>query len=189
MADINLKFPQTGRFIDESGSVYNVIGKYGNLKTETTLETAVYEGKAFGVSSYGSINAGQSLTMIGNTDGKYIHFNGLLISFSSGGVLLEFLENPTVVSQGSLQIISNRNRSLNISASMSVYFGGSITGGTLIFTDKPPIIPGVGQRVSSANSGIDAGWILKPSTIYAIKLTNTTSETVAFSASFGWTEL
>lgn len=188
MADINLKFPQTGRFIDESGAVFNVIGKYGGLKTETLNESGIHDGIAFGVSSYGSINAGQSLTMIGNTDGKEVHFNGLLISFSSGGVLLEFIEAPTIVSQGTAQTISRKNRAVDLTASMSVYFGGSITGGTLIFTDKPPVTTGVGQRVSSANSGIDAGWILKPNTNYAIKLTNTTSETVSFSTNFGWIE-
>lgn len=186
-ADINLKFPQTGRFIDETGAVVNLV-ENGSLKTQTKNETAIFEGKAFDFSAYGTIANGQSLTLIGAVDGNKVIFNGMTLDFSSGGVLLEFIESPTISNQGTLQSTHKKNRSLNTSGTLLVYSGATVTGGTVIFVDKKPLVTGVGQRVSASNSGIENGWVLNKYTNYAIRLTNQSGASVDFTGTFGWVE-
>lgn len=195
--DIDTIDPESGRLLKEDNSFVNVADVFHNaldplegFAVYNEIQHAIHKGEAFGYSSYGTLTNGASLIFLGRVGAKQVHFDGLDIDLSSGGVLVELIESPTVSATGTLLAARRKNRAIGSSASnaMLIYAGATITGGTVIFDSKPPLVPGHGHSVNSAKSSIEEGWVLKQNTDYAIRVTNQSGASITYNTSFGWHE-
>lgn len=195
--DIDTIDPQSGRILKEDNSVVNmadtIAGALDPLEgfaVYNEMQHSIHKGEAFGYSANGTLTNGASLVLLGRVGAKQAHFDGLDIDLSSGGVLVELIEAPTVSSAGTLLLARRKNRAIGTSASntMIIYSGATITGGAVIFDSKPPLVSGQGNSVNSAKSSIEDGWILKQNTDYSIRITNQSGASVIYNTSFGWHE-
>jgi len=185
----------SGRIVKEDSSFINIadiiamaIDPMNGVFIVDEEQHAIHEGNAYSYSTHGTINAGASLTLLGRIGNKQVHFDGMNVDFQSGGVLLEFLEAPTITNVGTAQTVRRKNRATVKDNVLDVYLGATTTGGTIVFDSLPPIVSGQGNKTESASSGVVKGWVLKANTDYIMKFTNTNAVSVTFDANFGWHE-
>lgn len=198
LKDIDTIDPNSGRLLKENGEFLNIADLFQEaldpllgFAVYSEKQRAIHKGESFGVSMYATGLANNGVvTMIGRVGAKQIHFDGMDIDLSSGGVLLELIEAPTVTVLGTLTSAHRKNRAIGTPTSntMLIYDGATITGGSVVYSTKPPVISIGGNKVSSANASIADGWVLKQNTDYAIRITNQSGAAIDYSASFGWHE-
>lgn len=185
----------SGRIVKEDNSFINLadivamaIYLTGGVYVVDEEQNAIHEGDAYSFSTHGTITSAGTLTLLGRIGDKQVHFDGMNVNFQSGGVLLEFIESPTVSSTGTLQTVRRKNRATVKDNVLNVYSGATATGGTVIFDSLPPVVSGQGNKTESATSGVVKGWVLKANTDYIIRFTNTNLVSITFDANFGWHE-
>lgn len=183
--------PKSAVIIGQQGEVIDTADSYdplGGISVYNEMQTSIHRGESFGFSAYGTLAIGASSTLIGRVTSKEVHFDGMSIDLANGGVLLEFIEAPTVSVLGTAQSARRKNRAIANTATMGVYSGATITGGTLVFSSLPPLVSGQGNSKIESSTAIEDGWVLKRNTDYAIRLTNQSGIATAWNASFGWHE-
>lgn len=193
--DIDTIDPETGRILKEDNTVINIadiivaaIDQLGGVIVYDEEQHAIHSGDAYSFSTHGTLASAGVLTLLGRIGNKQVHFDGMNVDFQSGGILLEFIEAPTVTATGTIQSVRRKNR-VSVKANiLDVYLGATATGGTIIFDSLPPVVSGQGNKTESATSGVVKGWVLKSNTDYIIRFTNTNLVTVTFDANFGWHE-
>lgn len=183
--------PKSAVIIGQQGEVIDTAGSYdplGGVSVYNEKQTSIHHGESFGFSAHGSLAIGASITLIGRVTSKEVHFDGMGIDLANGGILLEFIEAPTVSVLGTPQSSRRKNRAIANTATMSIYSGATVTGGTLVFSSLPPLVSGQGNSKIESSAAIEEGWVLKRNTDYAIRLTNQSGIATAWNASFGWHE-
>lgn len=109
-----------------------------------------------------------------------IHYRPAIIESSADKVYVEFIEAPTISAAGTNKLTSvfNMNRKSSRTTSMQTFASGSsITGGTVIKTNFIGGGTNVGGNVSGGSIGVENEIVLKQNTIYAVRVTNGSSNT------------
>lgn len=161
-------------------------GSFKSIDSETYL---IHAGVCFDVSSVGNVVANSgTLVFTGEPGALPVHFHDLSITSTSGPVLLELIEEPTISAAGSAVTPYNRNRVSTNTALMSVKGGATITGGTVISARK------INESGSGAHdqggTGVFGGeWVLPTDSTYAVRVTNISGGEVTIDANFYFYEL
>ena len=176
--------PQTGRMIDDEDNMHNVVDKYGSLKVIDPANSSVHEGTSFTYSATTSIVSLATAYFMGRNGAKVGHLIRFVIDADNAPILVEFFEAPTVTAPGTLQTPLNRNRVLNAAPTMAVYAAPTISAdGTRLMVTK---ILGANKTIGGSELGGE--WLLKPSTDYIFKVTNSSNQTANVTAAFDWIE-
>ena len=137
----------------------------------------IHEGKAFSVrGNTGALTSGSGVyyltfTTPSSGNGKYVHLRPTSLFSTAAIMLTELHEGSVVATPGTASIPLNLNRNSSKKAVTTVTVGsGSVTDGLQI----AQFIAGTGGTVTSAGggSGTVAERVLKPATIYTVKVSN-----------------
>lgn len=157
------------------------------IATDVVMENG-HAGISFEKSAIGTIDSNSSYTILGISGDLPPHFHGFDISVSAGPVTIELIEAPEVTVSGSTVPSFNKNRNSTNIADMEVKAGATVTDGTGISINAIHDVGGGAHTVGGQGS-INSGWILKPNTVYAIKITTgTIVGGISYAASFFWSE-
>lgn len=141
------------------------------ISVQSSTTAFIHEGKGFSYAGTGSLASSGKATFLGRTGGRAVHFHGFNVSVNKGAVLIELIESPTVSAVGTQQSPRNRNRNILDQSDMLLYSGSTVSGGTVIDVSKIHDIGG-GSHTEGGDGGFNVEWVLKPSTDYAITVTN-----------------
>jgi hypothetical protein len=181
---INNLTPTTGRMVNEENEIHNVVDPFGSLKIVGIEHSSVHAAQSFAYTTTATIPAGQSGYFLGRTGTTTAHMNDFFIHSDQAPMTIQFFESPTVTSIGTAQTTMNRNRqALNV-ATLTVYANPTISAdGTRLFVDQ---LLGTQKDVSGEN--LVGEWLLKKSTDYIFKITNSSSQSAQIVAGFNWIE-
>lgn len=108
--------------------------------------------------------------LMSNPANNYPHFRGFHVQSDGGPFDVDFYEGPTVTANGTAMQINNNNRNSSNTATMSIYYGSTISVvGTAL---EGVIVPGARGVVGN---DVTEEWDLAPSTDYLLRITNNTS--------------
>ena len=122
---------------------------------------------------------------------KYIHYRPSYIVSSVDKLTVEFFEGSTVTAgTGSDLTNVNHNRNSAVTSKVTAKSGVTVTAdGTKLTSTYIPGSTGTGgTRVGSAFGPAANEWVLKPSTTYTIKLSNTSSAANLVQINLFWYE-
>jgi len=185
--------PRTGRLIREDGAVVNEADAFDTINKSrvsmTDLHANTHKGIVFDLSQKIELSASQILYFVGITKENIVHFNRHGFSSSEGGVEFRLLEDVTYTAgTGALLSGQNRNRGLDKLSTLEIHVGGNVTddGTELHLLGLPQ--PASGTPTRQAQSALDAEWVLKANSVYAIKIINTTAVAKTVYAEMTWYE-
>lgn len=148
----------------------------------------IHEGIGYEFSRSGTLGSESSYIFTGTIGDLPAHLHGFSISVSAGPVTIELIEEPTVTVAGTLVPGYNMNRVSENLASTELRVGATINGGTVLSTRTIHDIGG-GAHIEGGGAGFGTGWVLKPNTVYAIRITTgTIVGGISWNASFYWFE-
>jgi hypothetical protein len=137
----------------------------------------IHEGKAFSVrGNTGALTAGSGVYYLTFTTpatgvGKYVHLRPTSLFSTASIMLIELHEGSTVATAGSASIPLNLNRNSPRTANTTVTVGsGTVVDGIQV----AQFIAGTGGTGNSTGggSGTVAERVLKPGTVYTVKISN-----------------
>ena len=165
----------------------NVTGGHKSINTDHAL---IHAGRAFSFSKKFSIAAaGISYVQIKTPASKYVHLKPIKVSSDGPKIDVAFIEAPTVTDGTNAVALVNRNRPM-----ASAYTFGtlaydnptSVSSGTIIEADYigggsggTPVAATIGGALNNDNE-----FVLKQSTSYLLKITNSGASTAAVQANF-----
>jgi hypothetical protein len=120
-----------------------------------------------------------------------IHYRPEIITTSADKVLTELIEAPTISAAGTNKKASvfNANRKSSLNTAMQTFASGStIANGTVIHTSFVGGGTGVGATTSGSATGVKNELVLANNTIYAVKVTNSSSNTNTIHIQMQWYE-
>lgn len=120
------------------------------------------------------------------------HFNRALFSFSRGDWDIDTFEDVVVSAEGTLITnVYNTNRNSSNTPGLMIFNTPTVTGDGTQLHKLWAVPTGTGQGNTIGLSDVKNGeeWILKPSTIYMVRLTNNSGGNATMSYEFLWYEL
>ena len=118
--------------------------------------------------------------------GAFPHFQELEVSTNGAPIAFDFFEGTSVSANGAELTVVNKNRNSSNTPEMNVYVGPTVTGtGTLLKSSQVPVAEA--GLLFSQNRGGE--WILAPSTLYLVRITNNSGAVVSINVSIGFYEL
>jgi hypothetical protein len=157
------------------------------LSTDT-LHYYTHEGAAFSATVYtASLGNGATLILRISTGSKYAHMHAT--ASGGGACIVEMLEEAEFSAPGAAVSSYNRNRNSPTLSVHNLYKDPTISSdgtnfGTILLPGSSKGAVGGGGEGGGRNE-----WILKPSTEYAIRLTNTEGVAADYSIDALWYEL
>jgi hypothetical protein len=149
----------------------------------TEVIEATHQGKAYSVTGSTTLSgADDSITFIGLTDSSYVHFQDMSIYAGGGDLEIKLVEMPTVSDLGMLYSSVNRKRDSTRESRMSVYLGGTVTGGTVLYSARF-YGDDQGSHMTHSSGLIRGEWILDKLKTYAVTITNKTTPSAAINLS------
>lgn len=169
-------------------NITNVSFNHGNLPVINTVHQMTHEGNAFHFGDNFTMNSNDIVRFMGCTQNKTVHFREFLLTTSGSPIFLEFFENTTFSSNGTLIGLGhNRNRQLKsfIISDLILFANPTvIDDGARLF---PRAIYGAQQKIGGETS-VPIEWILALNTCYTFKITNQNGNNVNVVANFFWYE-
>ena len=153
------------------------------------LSHAVHVGTAFTVSNTGTIAPAATISMLGRTGAKEVHFHGFQIAASDGNMSVHMYEAPTVTAEGTPIAIIARNRISDILPTHSVFAAPTVTDVGIMLEHSHVFSTGSqGSHLAGGAGALSEDWLFKPNTDYLIQITNDGSVDLDFLAKFVWSE-
>ena len=163
--------------------------KLGYIATTDELQSSIHNGIAYGFSGDGTINASSSLSFLGRTGNKDVHFHFFGGNFSKGDIRLSLYEAPTVTNDGTeITSATNLNRNFDDDNSLTIYQAPTVTDNGLKISGAYSPIAGGGAHTNPADTEIAGGRVLKRNTDYLIVIQNVDTASVDYGMNFVWTE-
>ena len=162
--------------------------RLGYLATTDELTNEIHNGRAYAISSDGTIAAGQSMIILGKVGNREVHFHNINGEFSQGNIRITLFEAPTITSNGTPILGTNMNRTFSDTHTMSVFMTPTITANGLKIGSIFFPLTGGGAHIAGASGGIASDRVLKKNTNYIIRIENVDNATVSLGANFIWSE-
>jgi len=142
-------------------------------------EVFVHDGYAYHRDAYyASIDGGATINMLLRTPAiNEVHLVAYSATVTGGPSILSLLENVTVSADGTLVAPYNLNRTSSNTSGVFISENPTVSGGILI---ERHLIP-AGHKDGGLSPNTSAGWVLKPSEEYCIRLTNNDSSAISAS--------
>lgn len=132
---------------DPSGATF-VIDPFGH---------AVHMGKAYSITTAGTIAGETTKYMLSLGGNKEVHFDKFRLTASNGNMTVALYENPTVTANGTLLTPMSRNRSDIQAATKFTYANPTVTTeGTLLDTANIYDTGSIGSHLAQGVGAIDA---------------------------------
>lgn len=155
------------------------------------MSHAVHNGEAFSLSTEGQLSASSSIILLGMVGDKDIHFHGFSIAANLGNFTAHLYEAPTVTTNGTPIEAVNRNRNYSVVENTLLLYGGSTVSadGTVLEYSHVYDTGTQGSHLVGGTGGLSSDWVLKPNTVYMIRINNLNTEVLNYTTSFVWSEI
>ena len=194
MALIDEYQARTGRYIDEASVVRNIIERATGAPKQIDSDHAyIHDGRLFTALTQNTLLTGASryISIVTPSSAVYVHYRNEIVSSSADKVTVELFEGATVTaSTGSAKASINHHRVGTPTASaVLVRDGVTVTGeGTMIYQSYI----GGGTNLGAGRSGAETQqgneFVLRPDTVYVVKLTNGSSGSNTIQCNPTWYE-
>ena len=143
----------------------------------------IHKGLAYSVTGATTLeDNGDSFIFTSVPGANDIHFLDMDVFSSGGNVLIEFIENVTIIVPGQAFVPNNRKRDCARPSTMKVYAGSTVSGGQVLYS-KTLYGDLNGIHMNSSEGLIRGEWILNKKMPYAIRVTNQTSPSASINIS------
>jgi len=167
--------------VKDDGGNRASVDPYGGQVLIDMLHHEVHEGGAFSASFMQSVLAGNNLDVLIVTGANELHLR-FRVAILKKPMHVHLYEDTTVSANGTSVPIYNANRTSSTTSTTSVYYGPSVTGvGTeleLVYLPKEDML-GVTPLPE---------WILKPNSIYMLRVENASGNDADIGIALTWYE-
>ena len=185
-----------GTFMQSDGTIVNFADASERItsaiRTIETEHSYIHEGIFFESYNKFTLAAGaKRVVTIKAPVGKYLHYRPTNLVTSADKVTIEFYEGATVTAEtGTAVTPSNHNRNSALTSGVTLLDAPTVTAdGTKFAQVYIPGATGVGGSRTGASAGVsNSEWVLKPNTVYMIKVTNGSSGSNDIQINFQWYE-
>lgn len=176
--------------VGNNAGPYNEIqGRYHGITVINEELRAIHDGLEFSIDADGTIAKSTSISFLGITGDKQVHFDEFLGRFSQGGIRVEIFEAPTVTTTGTPLVPICSNFEANTTAQLQVFASPVVSANGTRKENKFFPKTGQGVNVSPTAGGIAGGRVLKRNDVYLFLITNEdTVNDIAFGIEFDWHE-
>jgi len=174
---------RTTQIKDENGVVALVDDLSQGIHVASITQQLMHAGRMFALSLVTkALTNGSSVEILLRTDLKPVHAS--LRMTATGTADLQVFEAPTTTADGTEQVNVARNRVIGGTSPVKLFSGPTTTADGLILVDE--IVPPAGERVVMGLLSDEA--VLKPSTDYLLKLSNTSGGNIDVGFVIDWFE-
>ena len=164
----------------------------GAFRTIETEHAYIHEGIFYESYNKFTLAAGaKRVVTIKAPVGKYLHYRPTNLVTSADKVTIEFYEGATVTAEtGTAVTPSNHNRNSTLTSGVTLLDAPTVTAdGTKFAQVYIPGATGTGGTRTGASAGLsNSEWVLKPNTVYMIRVTNGSSGSNDIQINFEWYE-
>ncbi len=177
--------PITGRFIADDETVHNIINPAsGAVKAIQREYFTVLNAASWTYSMAYAIGAGQSVKLLGKTNGTSIHFDAFSITSDAAPVTITLYEFPTVTAEGTPASGKNRNRESDVDATFELFTAPTVSAnGEQLFIRNI-----LGTHTTVGSDSFSDIWILKKNSYYLLTISNGSNQTANLITGFNWIE-
>ena len=162
------------------------------IRTIETEHAYIHEGIFFESYNKFTLAAGATkVVTIKPAAGTYLHYRPTNLVTSADKVTIEFYEGATVTAAtGAAVTPSNHNRNSALTSKVTLLDAPTVTAdGTKFAQVYIPGATGTGGTRTGASAGVsNSEWVLKPDTVYMIRVTNGSSGSNDIQINFQWYE-
>ena len=170
-------------------AVERITGAFRTIETEHSY---IHEGIFFESYNKFTLAAGATkVVTIKPAAGTYLHYRPTNLVTSADKVTIEFYEGATVTAAtGTAVTPSNHNRNSTLASKVTLLDAPTVTAnGTKFAQVYIPGATGTGGTRTGASAGVSSSeWVLKPDTVYMVKVTNGSSGSNDIQINFQWYE-
>ena len=164
----------------------------GAFRTIETEHAYIHEGIFYESYNKFTLAAGaKRVVTIKPAAGTYLHYRPTNLVTSADKVTIEFYEGATVTAAtGTAVTPSNHNRNSTLASKVTLLDAPTVTAdGTKFAQVYIPGATGTGGTRTGASAGVsNSEWVLKPNTVYMIRVTNGSSGSNDIQVNFQWYE-
>ena len=164
----------------------------GAFRTIETEHAYIHEGIFYESYNKFTLAAGaKRVVTIKPAAGTYLHYRPTNLVTSADKVTIEFYEGATVTAAtGTAATPSNHNRNSTLASKVTLLDAPTVTAdGTKFAQVYIPGATGLGGTRTGASAGVsNSEWVLKPNTVYMIRVTNGSSGSNDIQVNFQWYE-
>ena len=164
----------------------------GAFRTIETEHAYIHEGIFYESYNKFTLAAGaKRVVTIKPAAGTYLHYRPTNLVTSADKVTIEFYEGATVTAAtGTAATPSNHNRNSTLASKVTLIDAPTVTAdGTKFAQVYIPGATGTGGTRTGASAGVsNSEWVLKPDTVYMIRVTNGSSGSNDIQVNFQWYE-
>ena len=164
----------------------------GAFRTIETEHAYIHEGIFYESYNKFTLAAGaKRVVTIKPAAGTYLHYRPTNLVTSADKVTIEFYEGATVTAAtGTAATPSNHNRNSTLASKVTLLDAPTVTAdGTKFAQVYIPGATGTGGTRTGASAGVsNSEWVLKPNTVYMVKVTNGSSGSNDIQINFQWYE-
>ena len=164
----------------------------GAFRTIETEHAYIHEGIFFESYNKFTLAAGATkVVTIKPAAGTYLHYRPTNLVTSADKVTIEFYEGATVTAAtGTAATPSNHNRNSALTSKVTLLDAPTVTAnGTKFAQVYIPGATGTGGTRTGASAGVsNSEWVLKPNTVYMVKVINGSSGSNDIQINFQWYE-
>ena len=164
----------------------------GAFRTIETEHAYIHEGIFYESYNKFTLAAGaKRVVTIKPATGTYLHYRPTNLVTSADKVTIEFYEGATVTAAtGTAATPSNHNRNSTLASKVTLLDAPTVTAdGTKFAQVYIPGATGTGGTRTGASAGVsNSEWVLKPDTVYMIRVTNGSSGSNDIQVNFQWYE-
>ena len=164
----------------------------GAFRTIETEHAYIHEGIFYESYNKFTLAAGATrVVTIKPATGTYLHYRPTNLVTSADKVTIEFYEGTTVTAAtGTAATPSNHNRNSTLASKVTLLDAPTVTAnGTKFAQVYIPGATGTGGTRTGASAGVsNSEWVLKPNTVYMVKVTNGSSGSNDIQINFQWYE-
>ena len=164
----------------------------GAFRTIETEHAYIHEGIFYESYNKFTLAAGaKRVVTIKPAAGTYLHYRPTNLVTSADKVTIEFYEGATVTAAtGTAATPSNHNRNSTLASKVTLLDAPTVTAdGTKFAQVYIPGATGTGGTRTGASAGVsNSEWVLKPNTVYMIRVTNGSSGSNDIQVNFQWYE-
>ena len=162
------------------------------IRTIETEHAYIHEGIFYESYNKFTLAAGaKRVVTIKSPVGKYLHYRPTNLVTSADKVTIEFYEGATVTAEtGTAVTPSNHDRNSALTSGVTLLDAPTVTAdGTKFAQVYIPGATGTGGTRTGQSAGTSGSeWVLKPNTVYLIRVTNGSSGSNDIQVNFQWYE-
>ncbi len=171
-------------------SIFSLQERVTNADTVIMSEhAAIHDGVAYSAALvFDLVAAGVSYMEMVTPVTGYVHFRPETIETSGPLILAQLIEAPTLTTGSTAVVPLNRRRlgTPNVSSLVLKSDPTAVSGGAII--DQTLVGGTSGKSAGGGSASNNAEWVLKQDTVYAVKVTNSGTETATINIKAVWYE-